>query len=75
MGRRTMTESQRRASDRLAAARIHVRRHGIEAARAEADRELTQSVQDVTYPFGRVAFWDAVKTVCEAETLLRGASN
>jgi hypothetical protein len=47
--------------DYKTAALDFIRRHGREEARRIADAEIFQAVNDVTYPFGRIGLYAAVR--------------
>jgi hypothetical protein len=55
-----------RRPDYTAEARDYIARAGREQAQAVADAEIQRAVFDVTYPFGRIGLYQAVREQLEA---------
>jgi len=67
MPRRQLGLAQAQVREQNAAiARDYIARVGIEQARRDSDTEITRSVFDVTYPFGRVALYRAIRDELDA---------
>ncbi len=54
--------------DHKADALDFIRRHGREEAKRIADAEVFRAVNDVTYPFGRVGLYAAVRDLLTEAT-------
>lgn len=54
-------------ADNLAAARQFIAANGREESRRTADAEVFRAVNDVTYPFGRVGLYQAIRDILNGD--------
>ena len=62
-----MNAAKQRHAENLRQAQEYIARHGRGAAKRASDEEISRAVNDVTYPFGRIGLYQAIRELLDAQ--------